>query len=107
MLRYAALSMVLLLTLALAACGNNATFTFKQSIGKGYFTLVATGDPSTLAAAKAGLPAGSVTNGDTHSGNEICQTDVNDGGRTYHVVLYSTTPVPATICNSFAEGINS
>jgi hypothetical protein len=107
MLRYAALSLILLLTLALAACGSSATITFKQSLGNGSYTVVATGDPSTIAAEKAGLPAGSVTNGDTHTGNEICQTDVNDSGRTFHIILYSTTSVPAAICNSLAEGINS
>jgi hypothetical protein len=90
--------------LAASGCGSSsASFTLKTSA----YTLVATGDANTIAAEKARMPAGSTTDGDTHTGNKICETDVNDAGRNFHVVLYSATALPSSICDTVMNGINA
>jgi hypothetical protein len=99
----------ILATLALAGCGN-ASFTvkdtFKGSSGTETLYLVISGDPNTIAAEKAGAPAGSASDGDTHAGSQVCETDITDKGNSFHVVAYSTTPLPSGTCDSFKNGIN-
>jgi hypothetical protein len=98
---------VILMTLAVSACGGSS-FTLKVNSASGgnYFTLVATGDPKTIAAEKTRMPAGTTTDGDTHTGNKICETDVNDAGLTFHAVVYATTSLPGSFCNTIMNGIN-
>jgi ABC-type Fe3+-siderophore transport system permease subunit len=94
----------LLVTLAVAGCGDQ-TVTIKPSAASP-IVLVASGDAAAIAFVKGASPGGSVTDGDSHSGNKICETDVSDSGHSYHVVLDSTAPLPSTSCDSFKSGIN-
>jgi hypothetical protein len=105
MLRRAMVVPVIFAALAVAGCGSSS-ITVKESFGSQSISIVASGDSSTIAAEKAGAPAGSVSDGDNHSGNKICESDVTDNGRSFHVVLYSTTSLPSTTCDSFKNGIN-
>jgi len=101
-LRRLALAVPIILgTLAVSGCGG-ASFTLKTSV----LTFVVSGDPDIIADEKAGMPGGRTTDGDTHTGNKICETDVDEAGRNFHVVVYATTALPSSICNTLKTGIN-
>ena len=101
--------LMLLLVAGLAgACGSSTkTITLTESVSGQTISLVASGDSSTIDAEKAGAAnsGGTITDGDTHTGDKICETDVNDQGKTFHVVVYSTVSLPATTCDQMKSGI--
>ena len=45
----------------------------------------------------------SILDGDYHTGSSICQTDIANGGASYHVALYSDTTILATACTQLAH----
>ena len=51
----------------------------------------------------AGGASVSILDGDYHTGSSICQTDIANGGASYHVALYSDTTILATACTQLAH----
>jgi hypothetical protein len=108
----AQIAAVALLFVGVAACGSEKTTTVNLS-GAGTLSLVLTGGESVLQSVQTEIVNSfssianggslSIVDGDHHLGSLICQTDISNGGVSYHVALYSDTSIPSTACAQLAH----
>lgn len=109
----AQLAAIALLFVGIAACGSTKTTTMNLSGAGGTLSLVLTGSETTLRSVQtqfvnavssiANGASVSILDGDHHTGASICQTDIANGGASYHVAVYSNTSIPSTACAQLAH----
>ena len=95
----------------LTACGDE-TITMSISVLGQSVSAVVTGSSDAINQAKSqintaisGLGTVQVSDGDHHQGNKVCETDVSKNNLTYHVVIYSTSPLATpTTCDTIRSG---
>jgi len=101
-------------TLALASCGSSTkTVTLNYSNAGTTLSIVVSGDSNAIDGFKQGaaqsLASASSGNsaevdGDQHTGNQVCQTDVTNSGVTLHVVVYSnSSAITSDVCSTLAS----
>jgi len=106
MQRIAALFATLMTCLALAGCGDK-TVTMQIGASGISMSMVVTGNSDAIdkakqqAASSASGATVTVSDGDQHKGNKVCETDAKSQGNNYHVVVYSDSPlITASVCDS-------
>jgi hypothetical protein len=92
-------------TLLLAGCGSSTITVTASSAGQ-VGSGVVTGDSDAIAALKTKLAAffgagATVTDGDQHTGNQVCTFNASKNGHSYSVVIYGA--LPASSCDASGQ----
>jgi hypothetical protein len=106
--------------IGLAACGSStSTVTLQVNTSAGSLDVVVTGDQNTISQIQGGMnqaiasgetsgAAVQTVQGDQHTGNQVCSTNVSSNGVSAQLTVYSTiSGIDSSICSTLQSDAQS